>query len=565
MNLKPKKELFIVSNRKEYVEGEVVEDSNTSKLSQVNPQTVRKAPLHIAPRTIQIENVVISSKSKCNRTKLDKKWKDEVSKYRDRVFYCYRGENIRLALETLGFDYMGVAPRDLVSILHAIIGAFRLASKDLGKTYISFPAVSIWAFTSPYVSTIYSTHGRVREYQGQTIVKALDVLIEQEIIFYKRYDDGRIYSKDRCRRICINERFVMAYEQVITQSFFDLLFNIEVPDDYHMKSQVRGENFNSKTSSITRSVVKKLQRCQFRFNTEALDTEILANLPGIENNPAYVESIIYALAGMNIRTDEPQYHPSYHRQDSGRLHTIGGAISMSKELRKLFIKPIEPTNLMVDVDLASAQLFMLCKILDLPELDLTIRKLLSASPNNSLWPYIAPQSEMPKSAKKTILYAFCFGGDYTSLPYIVNTKLASKGVKYKINSADVDAVLNNSLLSPLVKARDEFINNYSLDRILSNKVEKLATNDLGNVFRVYEEAQNYEGSNSLKIGARLLAFLAQGAEQNIIQPIINSLDYNILAFQYDGFTLECGDNLEFIHMIDRVNSLCNYPLSYEIL
>ena len=522
----------------------------------------------------QISEYVVSKPTKGKRETLDKKWQDEVVKYRDRIFYCYKGRNIYTALLVAGFDFSEVSKRDVVSLVSALIYCLKDSNKDLVDNAVYMPATSIWGLTSPYKGSIYKTHGRVKQYQASTIFKALDALDQQDIIYHARYENGLKYSRSKCRRLCLTERFVMAYKQVITQTFFDSLMGIEIPEGYRMKPAKKGTGFTSHTPKKTNQLVKKLQKCQFRFNTDALDTEVIADIKGIEDNAPLCENLIQNLSTMNIFTDEPQYFSSFHLQESGRLHTNGGSMFLSKEFRKLFIKPVDPNNMMVEIDLASAQLFMLSEILGVPDVEQNIRTFLSSSVDNSLWQFIASHNkDLPKPVKKTILYSFCFGAQEKDIPNIVNTKL--KGISNKINytckKKDVDDVLHKSFLAPLVEARNVWMENFTLDKILSGDTPKKCSNDIGLTFKLYDEAVEYSKqsrTSKYKIAGRLLAFLAQGAEQNIVQDILKDLPYNILCFQYDGATIECpaGEyGTGFIHMFNTINNKSRYPISYEIL
>jgi hypothetical protein len=337
---------------------------------------------------------------------------------------------------------------------------------------------------------------------------------------------------------------------------------------YRMKPAKRGENLRKETTSnITLEVVDKLKRMQFRFNTKALCPDVLSTIPDIGNRKStpVIESLVYALNGINIYTNEPQYLGSFHKQDSGRLHTINGAINLSKDYRKLFIAPVVPENKLVDVDLACAQLLILCDILKLRELKDILLKLL-ANNNNSIWSSIG-NNKTPKAAKKIIVYSFAFGANYSSIAGIATTKLKAKGMKYSVtNAKDVNPIFNE-LLGPLKKARQQFFEEYSLSKVVGGHTEKIVRNALGNNFRLYQEGINAVGALEVsehKIAGRLLAFLAQGAEQAIIQPLILKCPYNITTFQYDGFTYEVPkEDLE--SSIKQLRDSCTEPLTFEVL
>lgn len=530
----------------------------------------------LQPRTLAIENYTSPSKGKGKRDKLDNNiWKKEVESFLTRVFYYFLGQNLKDTLFLMNFDYEGIEPKIVIATLYAIIAAMRAEDKAPGYCYHTMSATALWTFTSPYKASIYRTNKHVQSFVAATIGKALDALNRQDIIMYDLYELSNgtkvAYTENKPRRIGIKREFMDTYDVVVTQRLLEMLAANEgfSNKDYRKKPAKRGENLNPKTTSeTTLKVVDKLKTMQFRFNTNTLSSDVLASLNHIEEDKSRViDNLAYSLSSINISTDEPQYFPEFHRQDSGRLHTINGAIGLSKQHRKLFIKPLNPDNILVDADLACAQLLILCDLLELPTLKIKLLSLLHQSKDNSIWADIAPNSKIPKAVKKIIVYSFCFGAEIHQLPHIANNKVKAYGIKFKVTSYQVDQVLKG-LLSPLVEARDKYINQFTLAKISHNQTPKIATNALGHKFHIFKEAQEYmtQEINPIKnkIGAQLLAFLAQGNEQAIIQPLILNCPYNIVAFQYDGFTYEVAPE-EYKDSVNLLTELCPNPLSFEIL
>ena len=534
-------------------------------------------PLDNIPcRSIEISKDEINYSSGVKKDKLTRSvWKKEVYRYQDRIFYSDIGQNFYDALKAGNFVFVeDVSKQLVVSVLLAIYRAIQLAEKEPGKWCHPMPVTSLWSFTSPFRASIYNENKSVQKFVGATVTKALDNLYGNDVIYFGHYEvEGDLkvrYTKGKCRKIGIDSTFIDSYNLVITKRFLKMLDNniAAIDPNYRMRPAKRGENLRKETTSdITLAVVDKLKKMQFRFNTEALCPDVLATIPDIGNRKStpVIESLVYALNGINIYTNEPQYLGSFHKQDSGRLHTINGAINLSKDYRKLFIAPLVPENKLVDVDLACAQLLILCDILELPELKNLLLKLLAEN-NNSIWSSIG-NSNTPKAAKKIIVYSFAFGANYSSIAGIATTKLKAKGINYKVTTVkDINPIFNE-LLAPLKEARAKFFEDHSLSKIVGGSTPKIVRNALGNSFRLYQEGINSVGGLEVtehKLAGRLLAFMAQGAEQAIIQPLILKCPYNITTFQYDGFTYEVPEEaLE--ESIKLLRESSTEPLTFEVL
>ena len=534
-------------------------------------------PLDNIPcRSIEVSAEEVNYSSSVKKDKLTKNvWKKEVYRYQERLYYSDIGQNFLDALKASNFVFVEDVSKELVvSVLISIYRAICSAEKEPGKWCHPMPVTSLWSFTSPFSASIYKDNKAVQKFVAATITKALDNLYGNDVIYFGHYEiekDLKVrYTKGKCRKIGIDSTFIDNYNLVITKRFLDMLDNnmAAVDSNYRMRPAKKGENLRKEnTNETTLAVVEKLKKMQFRFNIEALCPDVLATIPDIGNRKStpVIESLVYALNGINIYTNEPQYLGSFHKQDSGRLHTINGAINLSKDYRKLFIAPLVKENKLVDVDLACAQLLILCNILELPKLKDVLLKLLAEN-NNSIWSSIG-NSKTPKAAKKIIVYSFAFGANYSSIAGIATTKLKAKGLNYKVTTVkDINPIFNE-LLAPLKEARAKFFEDHSLSKIVGGHTPKIVRNAFGNNFRLYQEGINSVGGLEVsehKIAGRLLAFLAQGAEQAIIQPLILKCPYNITTFQYDGFTYEVPEEaLEL--SVKQLRDSCAEPLTFEVL
>ena len=552
--------------------------ASTNNVDKTDYKIELNLPLGNIPcRALDISKDEINYKSGSKKEKLTKKvWKQEVSNYQDRIFYSDMGQNFYDALVKGDFIFNSELKKELViSVLVAIYKMMIAANKEPGAAIHPMPVTSLWSFTSPYASSIYKENKAVQKFVAATVTKALDNLFGNDVIYYGLYTKGDLlirYTEGKCRRFGIDKTFIDNYNLVITKRFLDMLDRVNegaVDNYYRMKPAKKGENLNARdTNDTTLKVVNKLKQCKFRFNTEAFNSDVLATIPDIGNRKATpkIESLVYALSGINIYTNEPQYFGSFHQQEAGRLHTINGAINLGKEYRKLFINPVVRSNKLVDVDLACAQLLILCSILELPELKDVLLNLLAQN-DNSIWSSIG-NSKTPKAAKKIIVYSFAFGAEYSSIPSIARSKLKAQGVRYNPSlRRDVDPIFKSGLLKDLMEARGAFFEQYSLSKIVGGHTPKLVRNELANVFRLRQRGLNMMGTleaSEYKIAGQLLAFLCQGAEQAIIQPLILKCPYNITTFQYDGFTYEVPEEaLE--DSKKRLKESCDHPLTFEVL
>ncbi|WP_392533698.1 hypothetical protein [Nostoc sp. C117] len=241
-------------------------------------------------------------------------------------------------------------------------------------------------------------------------------------------------------------------------------------------------------------------------------------------------------------SNAPQYHGKFYIQGPGRFHTSGGAMALLREIRRHYVKPTNKSNKVLELDLKCAQLLILFDILGAED---TKQQIVSIIRDGSIWKHIGPAT-LHKQVKKVIIYGFCFGANMHELPYIASKK-ATKELGYKVSvTKEIVANCFSGILKPLVILRDEWLANFSVEKIEAGKVDQVIyTNALDLKFSLnkelaqYKEELNGKKVDSFKIGGRLLSHIAQGAEQLIIQRMIGEqIEENILTYSYDGLSLE---------------------------
>jgi hypothetical protein len=306
--------------------------------------------------------------------------------------------------------------------------------------------------------------------------------------------------------------------------------------------------------------------------------EIQARLKQIDKDLESMDERVYAressiyssLDDVDKDKEAAQYFSEWHLQGPGRIHTSGGAVWLPKLIRWLYIQPTNPENIALELDLKSCQLIIACKLLGCDELLQQVRDI--AKRGESVWGYIAPGVDVPKSALKVLVYSLVFGCPLgQGMQKLVNAKLRADGQNFQFNQAQINEVLNG-FLKPLVDAREEWMAKYSLTVLLNSSRQQLANtlkNASGHTFHLKEEAAEYLEQveldqaqwkhdkaagrrvqpwepqvNESEIAGRALAHMCQGYEAFIMQSFIASeaMRENILAFQFDGMTVECHPN-----------------------
>ncbi|MBE9113781.1 hypothetical protein IQ273_30895 [Nodosilinea sp. LEGE 07298] len=323
--------------------------------------------------------------------------------------------------------------------------------------------------------------------------------------------------------------------------------------------------------------------------------EIHARLKEIDKDLEYMDervyacerSMLYALDDMDLDTPEPQYFSQWHLQGPGRIHTDGGAVWLPKLIRWLYIQPSNPEKIALELDLKSCQLLIACQILrdaDLDEKDsdkplqkgceeLLQKVKAIAKRGDSVWKEITPDGlEVPKRALKVLVYSLVFGCPLgKGMQMLVNAQLRADGHHFQFSQAQIKEVLGG-FLEPLVISREKWMAKYSLTNILNSTPKQLpdrVKNAAGHVFHLRQEATEYLEQfeldkaqwaddkaagrrvqpweptvNESEIAGRALAHLCQGAEAHVMQSFIASdaMQENVLAFQFDGMTVECHPN-----------------------
>lgn len=319
-------------------------------------------------------------------------------------------------------------------------------------------------------------------------------------------------------------------------------------------------NKNSKTiPRVTKQTIEKLRNSTFCFDQKfyeqfghwAIYEYATLNRGEKDLDSCYecMMSIVFNLNAICTNSNLPQFHPTWELQDSARLHTRGGIIGLPKPLRWLFIRPTDSNNVLLELDLKSAQLIVLCQELRCYKLLSQIQKIIARG--ESVWDYIRPKDlKIPKRALKNLTYALCFGANLRNLKGFCNEELNKAGVDFRLNQKQINRILKG-FLSPLVSAREKWLEQYQLNHLKNLKKRKKASkleNKLGFTFNLIKEMDKYLEEcqrkkckpEQNKIAKRALAHIAQGAEQNVMHNLIASpvITDNINAFQFDGLTLE---------------------------
>jgi len=306
--------------------------------------------------------------------------------------------------------------------------------------------------------------------------------------------------------------------------------------------------------ALTKRAWHKLRESQFRFDVELFNSKEgkLFN-KSLNMNEHQKQALIHSLSSVLI-TSNPQYHDSFYIQNSGRLHTKGGVMNMSSAFRRHYIRPVNPSNHVIEVDLKCAQLLALCDLLGAED---TRQEIIGITRNESIWDYIGNAS-IPKELKKVIVCGFCFGASVSDLPYLATYRGSIKhNYQQSITKGDVEDCFSG-VLHPLLELRDVWMSKYSISNITSGNVDKVIhTNAMGMKFNLNSELTTYKTEvkstkrrlNDLKIASRLLAFFAQGTGQLVAQSLLDSsyVSNNLITYSYDGFSLETAQLQEYIH------------------
>ncbi|MBW4541256.1 MAG: hypothetical protein KME43_19270 [Myxacorys chilensis ATA2-1-KO14] len=491
----------------------------------------------------------------------------EVMDFQDRIFYSNRGKCLQKAAEVLGKT---LSPRQ-AAITHALMVVSDNNLIEYGMGFIDIPVELLFTMITPFNIDLYKKEeGKCVKYMADITTGPLQDLIEDDLILVKPHYQGQ------CRKFALNKQFVRNYYMAQSEVLNLVIDNMEsLGEDvlsYALAKAPRGAGFEyiDRLHPWTVATSDKLQNSRFVFDAAFYHSPEGKHFIKEKNlTSGQAENINCTLEFINRFHTGPQYHESFHLQQAGRMHTVGGVIQMPKWFRDRFILPVDPNNVRVEMDLKCAQLIALCDILEVPQLKETILNILTDK--GSIWGSIG-DAEMHKAIKKVISYAFCFGGQISNLPFLASKEAKAKRLpNWNVTAKDVNSCLSG-LLEPLVEAREEWLQQYTVAKIIKGRGARKIDNDLGYSFSLYKSAAEMgkgkltkKTLESTKIGSQLLAHLAQGREQFIMQDLIaNHVEQNILSFQYDGMTLEMALN-EVNDVVAMLQKASLYPIEAEVV
>lgn len=496
----------------------------------------------------------------------------EMRTHQGRTASSIRGRAIKAAL----LDYLEECPKEIiededkiiisfstdlsrhVSVINAIIRAYEYNHRDPAFGYISIAVEYLFSLISPYSADAFlegGTNGKQVRYMSQLTKEVIDPLNHAGIISVNFHS----VALHKCRQFHLMRKFYDKFKEhfktILYQSRADKPKD-EFIEELGKRKLGRGEGFRD-ANKITIAAWEKVSSSRFVFKSD-----LYYNSPeGAALCDEYVGSLssqmalMYAMDGLNHLTNQPQYPIHYHLQKSGRMHTRGGAMFFTKWFRQAFIGATNPLNAVVEVDLKCAQLIVLANILGGEETLKAIRNIIDSG--DSVWNYIGG-NHIPKEIKKVVVYSFCFGANIKDIPYLAKCEIERRGLNIRVTKADIDECLQVGLLSELIYLRNEWMSNYTCEKIVEEDL--WVVNELGVKLYLKEEAKEMlaitgkkvkrgastytkkvNNADSTKIAGRYLAHLAQGSEQFVIQSLIaEAVNENILCFQYDGFTIECA-------------------------
>jgi hypothetical protein len=496
-----------------------------------------------------------------------KTFEKEVSNFQDRIFYSNRGRCLQKAAEALGKE---LYPAE-AAILHALMVVSDNNLIEYGWGFVDIPVELLFTMITPFDIDLYKKeNSRCISFMSSVTKGPLQDLIEKGLILKKSHYEGQ------CRKFALDKQLVRNYYMAQCEVLNLVMDNFEsLGEDvlyYALAKAPRGAGFEYADRLHPWSVATsdKLQNSRFVFDAafyHSPEGKKFIKEQKLTNDQS--ENINCSLEFINKYHTGPQYHESFHLQQAGRMHTVGGCIQLPKWFRDRFILPVDKNNVRVEMDLKCAQLIALCDLLEAPELKETILDILSRE--GSIWKRIG-DPEMAKQIKKCIVYAFCFGGQIGNLPFMASKEAKKKGLSnWSVKKEDIGSCLSG-LLEPLVQVREEWLQQYTVQKIIKSRGSRKIDNALGYSFPLYQRAAEMGKGNltkktleSTKIGSELLAHLAQGQEQYIMQDLIaNHVEQNILTFQYDGMTLEMAID-EVNDVVALLEKVSLYPIESEVV
>lgn len=490
----------------------------------------------------------------------------QIKQYQEAFINNIHSQIIREVVEDL--SGIEVSTEQLVYITCVMNVMNNHDKKERPTREVQIPVQYLFSLLTPFPSSNY-TKNVFQEYMAD--------ITKRCIIPLSSLIKCSGYTKDHCRRFTIDTKFLDAMSSYIE----DVLEGNKLPIEIPMRNVTLGikpakwGGYYLKISQLpplTKAVWYKLKESQFRFDIELFNSpegKVFNKSLSMNKHQRY--SLIHALSNMLMK-EEAQYHDSFFIQSSGRLHTRGGPMNLNSTFRRKYIKPVNSSNYILEVDLKCAQLLALCNILGADDVR---NEVISIIKNESIWNYVGNPS-LPKELKKVIVYGFCFGAEYTDLPYLATHKSNTKyNIDQSITKKDVDECFSG-VLYPLIELRDKWMSQYTIPNIISGKIDKVIhTNALGLKFNLNNELSIYKKEvkskkhmNPMKIAARLLAFYAQAIEQLITQSLL-AQDYitnNIITYSYDGFSLETSHPESLLNNLQSYlyKTYPNWHLDYQV-
>lgn len=461
----------------------------------------------------------------------------KIEEYQSKISSKLNAILIReMAYECLGFE---LTEEQIVYLVQLLKQKRKKEQALEPADYFQIPVQYLFTLVTPFKAEDYSKF-TCTQYMASFTKNTIEPLAP--IVTYTKYDKGY------CRRFKMTDDFLNKLDIYCT----DVLEYKELSPKFERSNTNVGVKVAkwggpdikvSELPKVTKAAWDKLKVSQFRFDLDLYNSaEGKEFIRSLKLNKYQAKSLIFALSEMCL-DGKPQYHDSFFLQRPGRLHTRGGPMALMTKFRKHFIKPVDPSNYCLEVDLKCAQLLVLCDILGATEVKEQIADIIRT---DSIWKYIG-NKDLPKDIKKIIVYGFCFGAKLSELPYLASRRAKLKyNLDYEVNKAKVEECFTG-ILKPLLKLRDEWLSQYTSDLIEEPKaVNLIHTNSLGLKFNLKSELESYKVEigtkgrlDKVKVASRLLAFYCQGREQSIIQRMISeSIEENIITYSYDGLTLE---------------------------
>ncbi|MBN3962241.1 hypothetical protein [Nostoc sp. NMS8] len=463
----------------------------------------------------------------------------KIDKYQLKITQKMKGKLVAKALENL----IGKPPTvQQVTYVYSLLRVRNQKAQDNEPNdYLQIPVEYLFALMTPFSADDYNNKLKTNSQKYMATVTKESIEALSNFITVTGHGEGY------CRRFMIGEGLMGEIKEELVNLIYgeDDKIVFAKPDlNVGLKPAAWGGRClrSNQLPEVTKKAWEKLRDSKFVF-----DLKLYKSREGRKFNRSLDLSddqetaLVSALDDIR-ETNEPQYHGSFYIQGPGRLHTSGGPMALTSKIRKYYIKATHKSNKVMEMDLKCAQLIILCDILQAQE---TKEQILSIIKTDSIWKHIGPDT-LPKEVKKVIIYGFCFGAKMSELPFLATQKAEKKlGYKFTVTREIVNSCFEG-ILKPLVGLRDEWLANYTIDKIEAGNVEKVIhTNALGLKFNLKKETTEYKNEvkkgkiNNSKIGGRLLSHLAQGAEQLIIQRMIGEqITENILTYSYDGLSLE---------------------------